>query len=536
MKRLAVPTTTLLLALATFATAHAQGVGSLNGGNVLNSDSAGNIESVQISNKCCSIWDFLGVKQAGSFVSNYFCKSNLGQAVSGFFGPFAKAFGLGPSVLSPKFAKEGGVMGLANKLKEEEAKAPLKVQAIEYLATLDCNCYPEIVDALLASLDDCSEMVRFAALKALRKRCCGASGCRECDKCVGDCQGCQCQKKVIDRLNDLLLDRDESGCLKEKSPRIRCLATTMIEECLARRQPPPYLVEDDAPVPPKKAQPDATPKAVPDAPPKPIPDSVQVTPNSAAPAPHGSVWSRLFGRPSSSPAETASTMQPSPAMPVATQPTVTVAAKPAPAAVAKPTLPPTYHSASPSVSQAASRPSVQPTQPAQVVAPSVVHTVAKPAAPAWKADTNPPAPAPMRSSVPQRTSVVSEVREPVVVQPARMTTTTAPRSVAQEQKNGSLFEQFKREQHAEDVQSARYVAPVEMTNRRPAVRQTSGRRTRTDEVQVQVISSEPTLIGNTVSATEREPVEVAAPKTQPTTKSKTKSRKTDGILGRLFGR
>lgn len=235
--------------------------------------------NVTVSNKCCSIWDFLGVNQVGKFLNNNLFQTRLGQAVATALGPVGRALGLGPALTNDVFAKEGGAMGLANKLKKEEKKVPLKVQAIRYLGTLDCNCYPEVVDALLASLDDCSEVVRYEALVALHSRCqsnarcktrkyckidnghfshlkglahhksceggvCLKDGCdgTECTSC--ECHGCQCQKKVMDKLNELLLERDENGCLKEKCEKIRALATQMIEECLSLRQPPPGV---DAP-------------------------------------------------------------------------------------------------------------------------------------------------------------------------------------------------------------------------------------------------------------------------------------------------
>lgn len=226
---------------------------------------AGN--NVTVTNKCCSIWDFLGVQQVGNLVG-VACKTRLGQTISAFLSPLGRVLGLGPSLLSDQFAKEGGAMGLANQLKKEEKKVPLKVQAIRYLATLDCHCYPEIVDALLASLDDCAEVVRYEALKALHKQCQGPKHCQDgsCGSCgVGDvgcvdvCYSCQCQKKVVDRLNELLLARDESGCLKETSERVRALATQMIEECLSCRQPPP--ADNQAPATPPT---DPVPTAIPD--------------------------------------------------------------------------------------------------------------------------------------------------------------------------------------------------------------------------------------------------------------------------------
>ncbi|QDU62035.1 hypothetical protein Pan216_29010 [Planctomycetes bacterium Pan216] len=265
--------------------------------------------TVNVSKKCCSIFDFLGIGQAFDFINENIFKSALGQAANRVLGPVGRALGLGPSLLSDKFANEPGAMGLAHKLKKEELKAPLKVKAIEYLGTLDCNCYPEVVDALLASLDDCTEVVRFAALKALRKQCGkkhfshlhGHKQSCECEsECRCDCRGCQCQRKVIERLNDLLLERDETGCLKEKSHRVRELATIMIEECLSKRQPPPGMCMDEPaeevkPAPEKKPTPDPVPKAKPDVAPKAVPDTT--TTNS--PSSLGS-WLRSWSRASKS--------------------------------------------------------------------------------------------------------------------------------------------------------------------------------------------------------------------------------------------
>ena len=244
-------------------------------------------QSVTVANKCCSIWDFLGVAQAGSFLNNQIFKTRLFQGVNSALSPVARALGLGPALVSDKFGKEGGAMGLANQLKKEEKKVPLKIQAIKYLGTLDCQCYPEIVDALLGSLDDCSEKVRYEALQALHHKC-GEKKCHghkhggtdvacvsTCDTCTNGngpscgCGGCACQKKVIDRLNQLLLARDEFGCLKEKSGRIRSLATQMIEECLILHQPHPGLLSPAAAAPTEEVKPDPEPAITPD-PAKPI--------------------------------------------------------------------------------------------------------------------------------------------------------------------------------------------------------------------------------------------------------------------------
>ncbi len=124
--------------------------------------------------------------------------------------------------------------GLAVKLKGKQAPAnvKLKVEAIRFLATQDCVCYPEVVDALLASLDDCAEAVRYEALKTLRNGC-ARNRCSVCGKThKNERSSCHCQVKVLTRLSDLLLERDVQGRLKERSLRVRQLAKSILNECL----------------------------------------------------------------------------------------------------------------------------------------------------------------------------------------------------------------------------------------------------------------------------------------------------------------
>src|SRR5690606_16198430 len=110
------------------------------------------------------------------------------------------------------------------------------------------------------ALDDPSEEVRFEALLALRKVC-GGGLCPDhhwhktpdCYLLDPDgCAGCHCQAKVIIRLIQLLEER-VNGCLKERSPRVRQLAASMIEECLIKLPPdrfaPPAAVPDPPPIP-----------------------------------------------------------------------------------------------------------------------------------------------------------------------------------------------------------------------------------------------------------------------------------------------
>jgi len=145
--------------------------------------------------------------------------------------------------------------------KVDPANVLVKVKAIRFLARQDCSCYPEVVDALLGSLADCSEVVRYEALRALRAGCTHGGTCATCGghQVPGDPgangYACQCQVKVIKRLSDLLLERNVRGHLKERSERVRRLAGQMIVECVhstpvaASRVTPGLQAEPDPPLP-----------------------------------------------------------------------------------------------------------------------------------------------------------------------------------------------------------------------------------------------------------------------------------------------
>ncbi|MFT7633209.1 MAG: hypothetical protein ACI87E_004264 [Mariniblastus sp.] len=112
----------------------------------------------------------------------------------------------------------------AAKVKAEEDQAEQKVQALRYLATIGCSdCYPEVEDALLAALDDCTEAVRFTAIKALRGQsnqpcsCCQSGGC--------------CSEKVQKKLNKLVNDVNKLGRRVEPSERIRRQARIILQAC-----------------------------------------------------------------------------------------------------------------------------------------------------------------------------------------------------------------------------------------------------------------------------------------------------------------
>ncbi len=117
------------------------------------------------------------------------------------------------------------VLKAAADAKTEEDTAPQKIMAIRYLAGLGCGgCYPNIEDALLASLDDCTEAVRYEAVSALRSA--SRPPCHYCNS-----KRC-CSAKVQKKLRAIAFDTDKSeGCFLEPSDRVRRGARLALDRC-----------------------------------------------------------------------------------------------------------------------------------------------------------------------------------------------------------------------------------------------------------------------------------------------------------------
>lgn len=112
----------------------------------------------------------------------------------------------------------------AAEIKAEEDAAPQKIKALRYLATVGCaGCYPGVEEGLLAALDDCTEAVRYEAVKAIR------------DTIGNPCKTCRstacCSPKLRKRLDQIAHETDDKGCFKESSARIRRLARVALCDC-----------------------------------------------------------------------------------------------------------------------------------------------------------------------------------------------------------------------------------------------------------------------------------------------------------------
>ncbi|XZE46757.1 peptidyl-prolyl cis-trans isomerase [Pirellulaceae bacterium SH467] len=114
-------------------------------------------------------------------------------------------------------------------IKKEEDSAPQKIMAIRYLATLGCGgCYEKVEEALLEGLGDCTESVRYEAVRALQ--CKPECGCRYCSS-----PSC-CSANVRKKLEEL------TRCEKEPSARIRRHARLALACCMTKP-----LEQEDAP-------------------------------------------------------------------------------------------------------------------------------------------------------------------------------------------------------------------------------------------------------------------------------------------------
>jgi hypothetical protein len=112
----------------------------------------------------------------------------------------------------------------AAKVKAEEDAAAQKAKAIAYLATVGCSgCYPGVEKAILDALDDCTEVVRFAGVSALRST--AGEPCKNCRT-----SAC-CSQPVREKLEKLAYEQDANGCYVEPSDRVRRVARLALCSC-----------------------------------------------------------------------------------------------------------------------------------------------------------------------------------------------------------------------------------------------------------------------------------------------------------------
>ncbi|MBW3595737.1 MAG: peptidyl-prolyl cis-trans isomerase [Planctomycetes bacterium] len=197
---------------------------------------------VNSGDECCktSIWDILGVPQAAKVTAFVLrrVRSRLGARFPGL-EPQPELLPLAdPANLDSPYPS----VAVAAEVKAEEDAAPQKIKAITYLATIGCSgCYPEVEKALLASLDDCNEDVRYATVVALRET--AGSPCKVCKAAA-----C-CSPAIMRKLEELAYEADGFGCYKETSPRVRRMARLAMRGCggVVIAEPAPEKLEGPTP-------------------------------------------------------------------------------------------------------------------------------------------------------------------------------------------------------------------------------------------------------------------------------------------------
>jgi hypothetical protein len=170
-----------------------------------------------------TLWSFLGISKAQKAVcKDQFCKTQLGMMVNNGMAPINTfTGGIIPPCCPPFSALDllnspaGSVNGVAAAVAKDEAEAKARIQAIRYLANVDCRYWPEAQDALRTALrEDRVECVRFEAALALNHGCC-------------------CTPKIMEALAISASGSDRDGAPGETSPRVKASALTALENCLS---------------------------------------------------------------------------------------------------------------------------------------------------------------------------------------------------------------------------------------------------------------------------------------------------------------
>lgn len=202
-------------------------------------------------------------------------------------------------------ASDNAAIKKAAEIKAQEDMAAQKIKAIKYLAEIGCGgCYEGVDKALSEALDDCTEAVRYEAVKAiLAASACGQNDCvkkcvrqtKTCKEAACDCWvGCMkrtcatmhllcgkagpdgvtlksmrpgygcgaggncpgsrcacgdgncCTSEILNKLSTMAFEKDDRGCWKEPSPRVRAMARQALRACGPNIRP---MTDADIPVP-----------------------------------------------------------------------------------------------------------------------------------------------------------------------------------------------------------------------------------------------------------------------------------------------
>ncbi|MGC1275210.1 MAG: peptidylprolyl isomerase [Planctomycetaceae bacterium] len=222
----------------------------------------------------CTLGGFLGITPVCAAVGKDV------QHKLAFFGQFFPFLEPKPPLLTltdpANLASSVPAIAAAAEIKAEQDMAPQKIKALKYLATIGCGgCYAGVEDAFLAGLEDCTEEVRFEAVKAIYAT--AGSPCVHCNN-----KAC-CSPKIRKRLEELAFEG--SPCPKEPSARVRRMARIALNACgaAAPLAPPPELPTEIIPEGPTELAPPPAPVPARESapPPPPPPDPLATVSPSA---------------------------------------------------------------------------------------------------------------------------------------------------------------------------------------------------------------------------------------------------------------
>lgn len=182
----------------------------------------------------CTLGGFLGITPVCAAIGK-----DVQHKVA-FFGQYFPCLEPKPPLLTltdpANLASSVPAIAAAAEIKAEEDMAPQKIKALKYLATIGCGgCYAGVEDAFLASLEDCTEEVRFEAVKAIYAT--AGSPCVHCNN-----KAC-CSPKIRKKLEELAFEG--MPCPNEPSARVRRMARIALNACGA---PAPVALPPELPI------------------------------------------------------------------------------------------------------------------------------------------------------------------------------------------------------------------------------------------------------------------------------------------------
>lgn len=185
-----------------------------------------------------NLWSFLCPSQAQcDHIKAKCCNSTLGKLFNSALLPIGGLTGglIQPNCPGPNSANPNDLAqpadspeGAASRIKQDQAAAKARLEAVRYMATADCRYYPEAEAALINALrTDPVECVRIEAARAFASGCC-------------------CGKKVIAALTRAVNGDTKDGNPAERSECVRALAYVALCRCLECYSEPPTPPEPAA--------------------------------------------------------------------------------------------------------------------------------------------------------------------------------------------------------------------------------------------------------------------------------------------------